>query len=646
VSDRRHVAFATNDAYLPYAATAIRSCVRRHDTASLHVHVLHDDRVTHTDGERLAEMVAPWNAILELHRIDPAPLVDIPRMERFGGAVVWAPIVLPDVLSGVHRALFLDADLLVVRPLDDLWSVDLGGLALGAVANVVEPRQRARLVDLGLAPDEAILNSGVLVLDLDRWRTDGLVDVVLDTARGRELEWADQDALNLALAGRWQPLAPRWNAQTSLWAWPTWADEVFGAASVAQATADPAVVHFEGPLLCKPWHVLCSHPWRDQFLEELRATPWRDQPLEGRTATARAIRALPRSWWAPAYFGAERVRRSVRARTAKGLGSAAMSGEGTPIVRSFRSSHLDVTVRLPAALRRLKRGQPAPPPGPLPRLELPEERPTFTIRHEDPDAWLQRWEPSPEQQRRAASLAATPPPHALADEVAAIGWYHTLELSEGITTDGIFDHRDLVPHYGLPDDLRGQRAIDVATFDGFWAFELERRGAEVTAVDLPTLEGLDLNVQMKGRFVERGLVRDPSDGFRLAARVLGSRVALHKSSVYDLDPEVLGQFDFLHMGDLLLHLRDPIRALERVRSLVAPGGRAHIVDSFEPELAGRQATRYEGGWDLGTWWTPSLDMLAQALVDVGFADVQLHRTYRANWTDEVGRGRAILIATT
>ena len=61
--------------------------------------------------------------------------------------------------------------------------------------------------------------------------------------------------------------------------------------------------------------------------------------------------------------------------------------------------------------------------------------------------------------------------------------YHTLELAPGILTEGKIDLRQTAAKI-LPDDLRGRRALDVGTFDGFWAFELEKRGAEVVAIDI------------------------------------------------------------------------------------------------------------------------------------------------------------------
>ena len=55
-------------------------------------------------------------------------------------------------------------------------------------------------------------------------------------------------------------------------------------------------------------------------------------------------------------------------------------------------------------------------------------------------------------------------------------WYHTLELPGGIVTPGWFDLRGVVDRLPWPD-VRGKRCLDVGTYDGFYAFELERRGA-------------------------------------------------------------------------------------------------------------------------------------------------------------------------
>ena len=208
-----------------------------------------------------------------------------------------------------------------------------------------------------------------------------------------------------------------------------------------------------------------------------------------------------------------------------------------------------------------------------------------------------------------------------------IHWYHTIDLPDGTRTPGLFDHRELLPHYGLPTDMTGRTAIDVATYDGYWAFEMEKRGAVVSALDIAAADQLD--IPFPARATMAGRTHQPIGiGFEAAHTALGSSVKKIKANVYDLDPSVHGTFDFVHMADLLLHLRRPLDALAAVRSIT--GTEALIVDAFDPALA-RGAigapTQYVGGWDGVLWWLPSYDALAQMIVDAGFTSVHVNLVY-------------------
>jgi tRNA (mo5U34)-methyltransferase len=144
-------------------------------------------------------------------------------------------------------------------------------------------------------------------------------------------------------------------------------------------------------------------------------------------------------------------------------------------------------------------------------------------------------------------------------------WYHAIDLGEGQVTDGWFDLRPYVDRYGLPDDLTGKRCLDVGTWDGFWAFELERRGAaEVVALDLEREEDLDWPPRRRAA-IEPDHRRGA--GFRLAHQILGSRVERVERSIYHTTPEELGTFDLVVCGSVLIHLRDQLLALERIANL-------------------------------------------------------------------------------
>jgi tRNA (mo5U34)-methyltransferase len=221
---------------------------------------------------------------------------------------------------------------------------------------------------------------------------------------------------------------------------------------------------------------------------------------------------------------------------------------------------------------------------------------------------------------------ATPLPADLAARAAELSWYHTLELAPGVTTPGFFDTRPTVAKVPLPADLTGKRCLDVGTWDGFWAFEMERRGAaSVTAIDIEDPTRWDWPPQSRfgsageGRLAYLSQFKSGAASFALAKDVLGSSVERLDCSVYDLDPAVHGTFDFIFLGSLLLHLRDPVLALDRVRGVC--GGEAVLAESIEllPSLTRpRTPTARLDGLDESWWWQPNAAGFRRMVQSAGF----------------------------
>lgn len=233
-------------------------------------------------------------------------------------------------------------------------------------------------------------------------------------------------------------------------------------------------------------------------------------------------------------------------------------------------------------------------------------------------------------------LLGRPPLHALnGDEpvlngtkLEDIDWYHTLDLGNGVVTSGFVDHRDQIDLYCLPESLAGKRCLDVATFDGFWAYEMEKRGAaEVVGIDIHSRNDSDFPENWMQEYRSAVPATMKGLGFAYARRALGSKVRRKVLSVYELSPQRIGTFDFIFMSDLLLHLRDPFRAIERVWTVLKPGGTAIIADAYDTELertGAGLATRFTVGLDEYSgchWWSPSVTALQSMIHGARFTKV-------------------------
>jgi SAM-dependent methyltransferase len=213
-------------------------------------------------------------------------------------------------------------------------------------------------------------------------------------------------------------------------------------------------------------------------------------------------------------------------------------------------------------------------------------------------------------------------------------WYHTIELAPGVVTPGNVDMRPAAPKV-LPADLHGKRALDIGTFDGFWAFEMERRGAQTVAIDVDSPDSVQwppLNrAALTRRWQEWGL--ELGRGFRIAKEALGSGVERVSCDVYDVTPEVIGgPVDVAFAGAIMLHLRDPVRALEAILGALAPGGVLIQMEPFSIKETLRAPRSPVGAFSPldseFNWWLPNVSCLKAWPWAAGFSSVRIRKLLR------------------
>jgi lipopolysaccharide biosynthesis glycosyltransferase len=182
---------------------------------------------------------------------------------------VLAPIYL---LQNENRAIYMDADMVVTEDLSSLWATQLN-TPVGAVldAHIVwmaSPSMWRPWKEEGLPPFTPYLNTGLMLMDLVKWRKEKLTERTLNFLEKYELPCVDQDALNLALRGEFDKLHPRYNSMPyhhlKMW---RYLDTVESQDVIGEAITNPAIIHFHRSFFGKPWTFGCTHPgvklWRN-----------------------------------------------------------------------------------------------------------------------------------------------------------------------------------------------------------------------------------------------------------------------------------------------------------------------------------------------------------------------------------------------
>ena len=213
---------------------------------------------------------------------------DISAMAR-----LFAPEVLPET---VKRALYLDCDTIVRGSIRSLYRTDLKGSLAGMV---MEPTvYEAMRESIGFGRDEAYFNSGVILMDLERWRREGTLQTLLAyyRDRGGSLFACDQDTINGALRGRILSLETKYNFFTNYryFRYGTLkklcaAYEQVGPGAFREAKKNPVIIHYLGDE--RPWIAGNHNHYRRLYFWYLAKTPWKGMPLvEGK-------RMYMHLWW-------------------------------------------------------------------------------------------------------------------------------------------------------------------------------------------------------------------------------------------------------------------------------------------------------------------------------------------------------------
>jgi tRNA (mo5U34)-methyltransferase len=173
--------------------------------------------------------------------------------------------------------------------------------------------------------------------------------------------------------------------------------------------------------------------------------------------------------------------------------------------------------------------------------------------------------------------------------------------------------------------MSGMRVLEVGPWDGFWSFEMERRGAEVVAIDLDDERDLDF----PPRHRPKSFAETPrGSGFALAKEILGSHVERVECSIYDATPERFGTFDLVFCGSVLIHLRDQMLALERIAAL----SRDSFISSevYQPflGLVPFAAARFQAHGNPVEFWRPGARTWKRMIWGAGFDRVERRARFR------------------
>ena len=249
-----HIAFGVDNNYLKFACVTMLSIIK-HTKKKVCFHIFCD--LIDADDIRKLKHIVECNEGIDIicYIVDDSSFKDFPQGNGWNLSIYYraiAPLVLDEE---VDKLLYLDADILCLRDISELFAVDIDGVVAAVVKDGISGgRVDKRLELLGIDKDATYFNAGVMLINVyeyNRLNTlSRFVDVIIE--KKEELVFFDQDALNLLLCKN-----------------VIFIDDIFNFQVFDKKNKQPCLVHFAG--VRKPWFINFDYyyfdDWRSFFCE-------------------------------------------------------------------------------------------------------------------------------------------------------------------------------------------------------------------------------------------------------------------------------------------------------------------------------------------------------------------------------------------
>ena len=271
-----HIGLCTDNRYAMACGVCVTSLFENNKNEIITVYVL-EKGLTDDNKKKFHTLAADYGQKIELIPVDDCLFKGYPTTHQFRLSIYYRFLFASILPNDVHKLIYLDCDTLVLDSLRELWNTDVTDYSIAAVED-----QQGDNVHIfnRLQEIEKYYNTGVLIINLERWREDDSMRHLMQLmeSNANRFVFLDQDAINVLFRDSTLELSYRYNVQNMFYMknkeitlhWSKWE-------RIAQAKKHPVILHFCSSL--KPWQEECQHPQRELFLDYFNHSPWMGQRL-------------------------------------------------------------------------------------------------------------------------------------------------------------------------------------------------------------------------------------------------------------------------------------------------------------------------------------------------------------------------------
>jgi lipopolysaccharide biosynthesis glycosyltransferase len=200
-NNRLDIVFAIDDGYTnPLMVTAYSVLKNNTSFDEIYFHIISGD-VSDKNQKKIRSLEHRASGVhVDFSMVDESLFRGFPLNIEHISSIAYARFLTADLFSELDKVLYLDSDILVLGDLSELWNIDISNMCIaGSHKQYINTQFPGYKESIGLKEDSIYINSGVMLMNLDRIRTLDMTQKLLVNARNLKdiVRIQDQDIINI-----------------------------------------------------------------------------------------------------------------------------------------------------------------------------------------------------------------------------------------------------------------------------------------------------------------------------------------------------------------------------------------------------------------------------------------------------------------
>jgi lipopolysaccharide biosynthesis glycosyltransferase len=269
------IVFCADGKFISHAMTTMLSVLKTNQDYSFKFYLLGNE-LGESQKKAISKTVESLGSAFEFIKLDNDAFENFPAPHHFSIASYYR-LLIPELIPS-KKAIYLDADIIMVSSMTEFLKIDLENKVLAAVADPIYKWKS----DLGMRDSATYFNSGVMLINLDLWKKLDITKKAFDfiAKHPDKIRFVDQCALNRVIDGEYLELTPRFNQQAILYREGfNFGETTWTSKQIKEAVDSPILIHYTGS--SKPWEYNSNHPKKAEYWKVQKDSPFRLKYPEG-----------------------------------------------------------------------------------------------------------------------------------------------------------------------------------------------------------------------------------------------------------------------------------------------------------------------------------------------------------------------------